>query len=76
MARSFELAMPDISRDSKRAVMTAPLDGTTVDPSALKTCRVEKSPKTAYLNRNRAQRIPSWPVAHDTPTKAEYICAD
>jgi hypothetical protein len=28
------------------------------------------------LERNMAQRIPSWPGANDTPKKAEYICAD
>jgi hypothetical protein len=31
---------------------------------------------TGYLDRNRAQRIPSWPGERNSPTKAEYICAD
>src|ERR1035437_9352349 len=31
--------------------------------------------KTASFMRNRAQRIPSWPV-ENSPTKAIYICAD
>jgi hypothetical protein len=40
-----------------------------------KTCGVKESSQTAYLERNRAQRIPSWPRVIN-PNKAVYICAD
>ncbi len=51
-------------------------DGTTVDPGALETCGVKQPSEAAYLERKRAQRIPSWPGADNAPAEAEYICAD
>ena len=51
-------------------------DGTTVDSGTLRTCGAKRSTETGYLDRNRAQRIPSWPGERNSPTKAEYICAD
>jgi hypothetical protein len=36
---------------------------------ALKTCGAKRSVETGYLDRNRAQRIPSWPGEHSSPTR-------
>ena len=45
------------------------------NPALWKPVEQKSLHKTAYLMRNRAQRIPSWPGG-TSPTKAEYICAD
>jgi hypothetical protein len=45
------------------------------NPALSKPVEQNSLHKTAYLIRNRAQRIPSWPGG-TSPTKAEYICAD
>ena len=45
------------------------------NPALSKPVEQNSLHKTAYLIRNRAQRIPSWPGG-TSPTKAVYICAD
>src|ERR1700731_3316063 len=45
------------------------------NPALSKPASGRSLSKAALLIGTRAQRIPSWPGA-ETPTKAEYICAD
>ena len=59
------------SGESPRTVYT--ITGNSLDASIEQNVSLNRA---GSVKRNRALRNPSWPGDRDSPTKAEYICAD